>query len=372
MNILITTGIFPPDVGGPAKFVPLVSEKLSEQNNVKIITLADNIFAKESLGMDVKRIKRNQNKILRVLKTIKAILKYGFKSDVIFVNGLWMEVLLSNLILRKKTIRKIVGDPVWEKYYTQYKINDGFDEFQTKKYQLSIQLFKKIRNISFNTAETIIVPSEHLKSFVKNCGYKGNIQKINNGTQISKYFSKNYDENNFLIVSRLVRHKNIDLILKSFKNLKNEHNINFTLRIVGQGPELKKLQKLINDLDLKKNVELLGPKFDDDLKEIYKISNYFIQISSYEGMPHSILEALNYQLIVIASKFGGNFELIGNNTYGYLTENFEINEISKVIYKAISEKRDLSENCKYLVSTEFNIENTINNYSQIILNNEQK
>ena len=37
MNILITTGIYPPDVGGPARFVPLIAEKLSNKNNVKVI-----------------------------------------------------------------------------------------------------------------------------------------------------------------------------------------------------------------------------------------------------------------------------------------------------------------------------------------------
>ena len=36
MNILITTGIFPPDVGGPAKFVPLLGNKLSENHNIEI------------------------------------------------------------------------------------------------------------------------------------------------------------------------------------------------------------------------------------------------------------------------------------------------------------------------------------------------
>ena len=41
MNILITTGIFPPDVGGPAKFVPLIANKLSENHTLKIITLSE-------------------------------------------------------------------------------------------------------------------------------------------------------------------------------------------------------------------------------------------------------------------------------------------------------------------------------------------
>ena len=41
MNILITTGIFPPDVGGPAKFVPLIADKFIKKNNLKVITLSE-------------------------------------------------------------------------------------------------------------------------------------------------------------------------------------------------------------------------------------------------------------------------------------------------------------------------------------------
>ena len=93
------------------------------------------------------RIKRNQNKIFRFLKTVMLIIKKGRKVNIIFINGLWLEVYIANLFLRKKTIRKIVGDPVWEKLYTQYKIDDNFDQFQQKKYTLKIELveiFKKL------------------------------------------------------------------------------------------------------------------------------------------------------------------------------------------------------------------------------------
>ena len=44
---------------------------------------------------------------------------------------------ISNWFIEKKTIRKIVGDPVWEKFYTQYKTDDDFDTFQEKYTQKS-------------------------------------------------------------------------------------------------------------------------------------------------------------------------------------------------------------------------------------------
>ena len=132
MNILITTGIFPPDVGGPAKFVPLIADNLSKNHSLNVITLSEETNSVDEFDYGIFRIKRNQNKIFRFLKTVMLIIRKGRNVNIIFINGLWLEVYIANLFLRKETIRKIVGDPVWEKLYTQYRIDDNFDQFQQK------------------------------------------------------------------------------------------------------------------------------------------------------------------------------------------------------------------------------------------------
>ena len=86
MNILVTTGIFPPDVGGHAKFVPLIADKLSEKNNLKVITLSEKTVEDSHNDYEVFRIIRNQNKVSRFIKTLFLIIKNGKDADVIFVN----------------------------------------------------------------------------------------------------------------------------------------------------------------------------------------------------------------------------------------------------------------------------------------------
>ena len=167
MNILITTGIFPPDVGGPAKFVPLIADNLSKNHVLNVITLSEESNNIDEFEYGILRISRKQNKLYRFLKTVMLIIKEGRKVNIIFVNGLWLEVYIANLFLRKKTIRKIVGDPVWEKLYTQYKIDDNFDQFQQKKYTFKIELLKFLRSFTLKSNDTIVVPSKHLMNFVK-------------------------------------------------------------------------------------------------------------------------------------------------------------------------------------------------------------
>jgi glycosyltransferase involved in cell wall biosynthesis len=369
VNILITTGIYPPDVGGPARFVPLIAEKLSNKNNVKVITLSQDLSILDEPDYQVIRILRRQNKFIRFFKTVFQIVKFGRKSDVIFINGLWLETYIANLFIRKNTIRKIVGDPVWEKYFSKYKVTEEFDEFQSKKYNISIELYKFLRNVSIKSVNTIIVPSNHLSNFIKNIGFSGNLIQINNGTKKSTDIEKIYDENNFLIVSRLVRHKNIDLIIRSFNDLKKQDSLDFKLNIIGEGPEYKKIKNLIEQFNLSDSISLVGSKFGNELEEYYKNSNYFLQMSSYEGMPHSILEAMNHKLIVIASKHGGNYELIGNNDFGYIVESLETGHITDSIKNAINDNQNqtLASKGKYLVNQEYNIELTTQKYTEIIL-----
>ena len=68
MNILVTTGIFPPDVGGPAKFVPLIADKLSEKNNLKVITLSEKMLSIDKMIMKYLGLLGIKTKFLDLLK----------------------------------------------------------------------------------------------------------------------------------------------------------------------------------------------------------------------------------------------------------------------------------------------------------------
>ena len=142
MKILITVGIYPPDIGGPASFVPKIANLLSVNNiDVTVICLT-NQKIEDNEKYIVKRIYRKQNLIIRWIKTIYTIIKNGHGAKYIFVNGLPMESYVANLFLRKRLIRKIVGDWAWERGRNKGIIDDSFDEFQQKSHNLHIEVAK--------------------------------------------------------------------------------------------------------------------------------------------------------------------------------------------------------------------------------------
>ena len=318
MNILITVGIFPPDIGGPTSFVPKISDFLIENgHNVKIICLSEvgNINTEDNF--DVIRIKRSNNLPIRWIKTIYQIVKNGRRSDLIFVNGLVVESAIANLILQKQLIRKIVGDPVWERAYNKKRITESFDDFQNNKHSFLIEVQKLLRNWSINSAEIVITPSDHLKSFVSGIGYSKKILKINNGVNITDINRANESKAdiNLIIISRLVVQKNINIVIEAMKLLDNK---NLKLSIIGEGDEFSKLENTIHDLNLQNQVQLLGKIDNNKISQFLLTADIFIQASDYEGLPHSVLEAINYEVPILSTETGGCKDLLNDGERGFI------------------------------------------------------
>ena len=318
MNILITVGIFPPDIGGPASFVPKIANHLINMDNeVKIICLADeeNLLLEDEL--DVLRIRRSTYLPIRWFKTISLIIKHGRKSDILFVNGLGVEAAIANLYLRKKIVRKIVGDPVWERFYNKKRTSETFDDFQNLKHNLNVRIQKLIRNWSISSSEVVITPSDHLKEFINRTNPKTEVLKINNGIEITEFKRSKtpLHEFNILINSRLVVQKNIHLVIEAMGSIKN---LDINLKIIGEGGEFARLEDLITNLKIQSRVKMIGKVENNLISEYLKTSNLFIQASDYEGLPHSILEAINYEVPILSTEVGGCKDLLDNGDRGFI------------------------------------------------------
>ena len=373
MKVLVTVGIFPPDIGGPATFVPKIVNYFQNELNyeIEILTLSDskNLDIKDRFF--VKRIDRNLPIIYRWLKTIFTIYKLGKNKDLIFVNGLGTESTIANIFLKKKIIRKIVGDPVWERAYNKGKISENFDEFQSKKYGVSISLQKKVRNFSIKNSDVVITPSQHLKNFILNLGFKNKIETINNGITIPEESAQIFtnDQTNITIVSRLVTHKNIEKIIAAISDLNNSL---IKLNIIGDGPELNQLQSIASRSKNKENVIFHGKLDRDDINSIFLKSDIYVQASNYEGLPHSLLEAMSYGIPVLCTPVGECKELLGNEDRGYeLDLPVSKDNIKSKIKEIISDKNTASkkgEDGKVFVTETYSLTNTFKLYKNLFTN----
>ena len=370
MRVLVTVGIFPPDIGGPATFVPKIAKYFQDELNyeIEILTLSDNKNLNINDDLSVKRIDRNLPIIYRWLKTIFTIYKLGKNKDLIFVNGLGTETTIANIFLKKKIIRKIVGDPVWERAYSKAKISESFDEFQVKNYGFSISLQRRCEALALKKSDIVVTPSKHLKNFILNLGFKNKIEIINNGVFIPEENTNIFtnDQINITIVSRLVSHKNIEKIIRAISDL-NDPLI--YLNIIGDGPELNQLQKISLESNNKDNIIFHGKLNRDDINHIFLKSDIYIQASNYEGLPHSLLEAMSYGIPVLCTPVGECKEILGNEDRGYILDlPVSKNNIKSKIIEIIGEKNIANkkgERGKDFINEKYNLTNSFNLYKNL-------
>ena len=215
----------------------------------------------------------------------------------------------------------------------------------------------------------------HLKEVVKNWGVlENNLKVIYNGTKIQPIIDKQENEVlHFITVGRLAPWKNIDKIIQAMALL-NDEGVNFIFNIVGSGPIDKKLKKLVTDLKLEKKIFFLGQKNTDELNKIYLNSDIYIQASGYEGLPHVILEAINFNLSIISTPIGGTNEILLNGKNGWVLnlkedkapDEFDLQELIKNVIesKAVDKEKILSAK-KYIINN-FDEEKNLNKYIQLL------
>lgn len=169
----------------------------------------------------------------------------------------------------------------------------------------------------WNHAEAVVANSEGLKEIANEFSPGMEIDVIPNGVDLDDFQpGDNYDDPpHLLFAGRVVYQKGLDILIEALSNLMDK---NWTLSIVGDGPQVATLNEMIRSHGINDRVHFLGWKGQKELHKIFQQANIFVFPSRHEGMPNAVLEAMASGLPVIASRIAGNEELVVHGDTGYL------------------------------------------------------
>lgn len=143
---------------------------------------------------------------------------------------------------------------------------------------------------------------------------------------VSKFYISNEPADYFLMVGRLVAYKRFDLGIKAFSKL------GLPLKIVGTGPEIKKLKKLARS-----NIQFLGLVSDDQLVDIYSKAKALI-FPQEEDLGIVPLETMASGRPVIAFRGGGALETVEAGKTGLFFDEQTVDSIAYVVKNFDSHK----------------------------------
>ena len=177
------------------------------------------------------------------------------------------------------------------------------------------------------------------------------IYKINNPVNF-EYIEKlrlqamdntQYEDTKILIsIGRLSKQKNYEALIKTFSKINNLEE--YTLLILGKGPDQQKLEDLINDLGLNERVKLMG--FVENPYKFLNIAYAYICSSIYEGFPNGVLEALACGVPVVSNEFEGGINEIISDKNGFIIDIASVDLLNKSLDAVGSlSRKDIRENC---------------------------
>lgn len=161
-----------------------------------------------------------------------------------------------------------------------------------------------------------------------------------NQNQTKKY-SKIIDNNHVKIlhVGRVVPHKKIEDVLKSFACYNQCINDNSKLYIIGKynnsDPYYKFLLYVIDKLEIK-NIEFLDNVSDDELKNYYQNSDVYLSMTEHEGLGIPLIESMCNQVPTIAYAAAATPETMGGAGVLINEKNYE--EIAEIIHMVVTNK----------------------------------
>jgi glycosyltransferase involved in cell wall biosynthesis len=109
--------------------------------------------------------------------------------------------------------------------------------------------------------------------------------------------------------------KGVDVAIRGFARLVVEVP-DSVLLIAGDGPERGRLEALVRGLGIAPAVRFLGVR--SDMEAILPALDVFVLTSHSEGFSNAILEAMGMGLPVVASRVGGNIEMVEEGVSGFL------------------------------------------------------
>jgi glycosyltransferase involved in cell wall biosynthesis len=315
-DLLLISGIFPPETGGPAKFTAdFASWCALTGNKVAVITYrnCNNQLNLSDLGYDVVPALKSEsllNTYITMINTIRRSVGTGVPALAV---GAFLETYIASLLFRFNYVAKVPGDIVWERARNNRITNLDIESFQNFKLPLKYKIYRFLYTQSLVRASQVIVPSKGLRDLCIVWGIQEEkISLIYNSVNIDKYLTLTNTKSEFdvLTVCRLVPWKGVDEVIRycSTRGLK--------LAVAGDGPERTSLESLAVSLQAK--VSFLGDIPEEEVLNVMSKSKVFVLNSSYEGLPHALIEARAARLISVARDGTGSAEVIHDDVDGLL------------------------------------------------------
>ena len=321
MNVLVVSGIWPPDVGGPASHAPDVAAYLrSRGHGVEVVTTA--AAAPATVDYPVRWVSRSLPKGVVHVRAAAEIAAAARHADVVYTTGMFTRTAAACTTVRRRYVVKLTGDPAFERARWRRNVDGDVSAFQHGGSGAEAALLRALRNATLRGAAHVLCPSAFLADLAVSWGVDpARVSVLPNpapdavrvGPREDLRRSFGVDGPTLAFAGRLGPQKALNVALDALAGVDG-----VSLLVAGEGEQRSSLDARAAALGLGGRVRFLGALPRDRVLEMFAAADAVILSSAWENFPHTVVEALAVGTPVIATAVGGVPEVVVDGENGLL------------------------------------------------------
>src|SRR3954453_7277313 len=165
MRVVFLTGIWPPDIGGPATHGPDFAAFLRDRgHDVRVVTMADS--APTERPVPVEAVSRTRPFVVRYPQVALAGRRLARRADVVYATATYAAAAVAAATARTPLVAKLVSDPAYERARRYGLFTGTLEQFQEPG-PVQIETLKRARSQALRRARAIVVPSAYLAAITE-------------------------------------------------------------------------------------------------------------------------------------------------------------------------------------------------------------
>lgn len=346
--------MFPPDLGGPATYVPSLGRFLVERGHeVRVLAFCSDP-APEGYPFPVETISRGSLPV-RYLRAFWRVLRTAGWADVVYVQEhLALLHVLAARLRRRPVVIRIMVDGAWEISHRKgWCGGDTITEFQGRSYGWRVALARGLQRRWWGMCRRIVCCSDFLRGIL-NDSY--GVPRDKTVTIVNAYHGPRAedvtetpaearaalglapDRRYVLTVCRLMVWKRVDQIVRAMAELPED----VELLVAGDGDMLEPWRALARELQVDKRVHFLGNVPHARIPLHVRAADVFVLNSEYEGLSHTLLEVQALGTPMVASGVCGNPEVVEDGVNGLLVDPGDHRTVAAAVRRVLADPAEAS------------------------------
>lgn len=343
-RVLVVSGIWPPDVGGPASHGPAIGRYLSASGHeVRAVVSGEQ---PDPAPFPVRVLRRDKPLPERMVRGFTGLVDATRWPDAIYATGMYHRTAIASALTRTPLVIKLTSDPAYDRSRNRNWFSGTLEDFQATPGDRRVRALKAARDRALRQADAVLIPSRYLAQMARDWNLDADrVHVVPNPADLPAPSAPRealrarlgLNGPTAVYIGRFALAKDVATLVEAAAAVPE-----LDVVLVGDGPERAALEAQIAQLGLTGRVRLHPSVDRAGVADWFHAADVSVLPSQWENFPHGVVESLAVGTPVVASDVGGVSEILEDDAYGRLVPSRSPDVLAQTLVALVSEEGRLA------------------------------